>query len=218
LLVAFDADGLVAAAGRCEAEVTLVPAPGDFVRSGAPLFRLVESGARMSDDLLRGSVLLGQERTMRQDPAFALRIMVDVAVKALSPAINDPTSAVMAIDQIHELLAYLGTRRLDVGDIRDGSGRLRLRVDMPTWDDYVSLGFDEIRGSAGHQVQVTRRLRGVLEDLLAAVPAERRAAIERELALLAQAVRRSFPDAGDRIRAGQPDAQGLGSSPPLADR
>jgi uncharacterized membrane protein len=78
------------------------------------------------------------------DTAFALRILVDVAVKALSPAINDPTSAVMAIDQIHELLSLLGSRRLDVGRHRDADGRVRLTVDRPSWEDYVSLAIDEI--------------------------------------------------------------------------
>jgi uncharacterized membrane protein len=121
-----------------------VPAPGDFVRSGAPLFQVVESGQRLYERFLLGSVVLGQERTMHQDPAFAFRILVDIAIKALSPAINDPTSAVMAIDQLHELLSFLGSRHLEVGQHRDVGGRVRLVVEMPGWEDYVSLAVDEL--------------------------------------------------------------------------
>jgi uncharacterized membrane protein len=213
ILVAFDVDGLVAEARRGDATVILVPAPGDFVRSGAPLFHLFESGVPLDERRLRGSLALGQERTMRQDPAFAFRILVDVAVKALSPALNDPTSAVMAIDQLHELLSYLGSRRLDVGRYRDAAGRLRLRVEMPTWGDYVSLAIDEIRHFGEDQLQIVRRLRALLEDLRRSVPPGRRELIDGELTLLAQSVRRGFADPDDRARASQADAQGLGSSP-----
>ncbi len=212
-LVAFHAAGLTEEARRADAVVILVPAPGDFVRSGAPLFRLIERGVAMSEQRLLDSVVLGRERTMDQDAAFALRILVDIAIKALSPTINDPTSAVMAIDQLHELLAQLGSRRLDVGHHRDADGRVRLVVDRPRWEDYVSLAVDEIRYFGAQQFQVMRRLRAVFEDLERVVPEERKAAIRRELDLLAESVRRTFPDALDQERAGDPDAQGLGSSP-----
>jgi uncharacterized membrane protein len=212
-LVAFDVAGLVAEARRADALIMLAPAPGDFVRSGAPLFRLFDPTAAVSERRLLGSVVLGHERTMDQDTAFAFRILVDVAIKALSPAINDPTSAVMAIDQIHELLAQLGSRRLDIGEHRDAEGRVRLTVDRPSWEDYVSLAVDEIRRFGVEQLQVMRRLRAVFEDLLRILPDERKAAISRELALLAEAVRRTFPDPLDQERASEPDAQGIGSSP-----
>ena len=211
--MAFDAAGLIAEARRADALVMLVPAPGDFVRSGAPLFQLFEPTAATSDRRLLRSVVLQRERTMDRDAALAFRILVDVAVKALSPAINDPTSAVMAIDQLHDLLARLGSRRLDVGDHRDADGRVRLMIDRPTWEDYVSLAVDEIRHFGVEQLQVMRRLRAMFEDLQRVVPDERKAAITRELALLANAVKRTFPDAEDRERASEPDAQGIGSSP-----
>lgn len=218
LLVGFDVRGLVAGARRCGAELLLAPAPGDFVRSGAPLFHLLESGPPIDDRLLRRAVVLGRERTMHQDPAFAFRILVDVAIKALSPAINDPTSAVMAIDQLHELLSYVGSRHLEVGRYRDADGRVRLTVETPTWEDYVSLAVDEIRHFGEPQLQIARRLRALLEDLLQAVPVERRPVIQRELDLLTQTVRRGFADADDQARASEPDQQGIGSSPRSADR
>jgi uncharacterized membrane protein len=212
-LVAFDVAGLIAEARRTDGLIMLVPAPGDFVRTGAPLFRLFEPGAAMSERCLLGSVVLAQERTMDQDAAFAFRILVDIAIKALSPTINDPTSAVMAIDQIHELLSQMGSRRLDIGRHCDADGRVRLAVNRPSWEDYVSLAVDEIRYFGAEQFQVMRRLRAVFEDLQRVVPDERKAAISRELVLLAEAVKRTFPDALDQERASTPDEQGLGSSP-----
>ena len=217
ILLAFDAAGLAAEARRCNAEVMLVPAVGDFVRRGAPLFRLFESTQQpMNERLLLHSVATGRERTLEQDTRFPFRILVDVAIRALSPAVNDPTSAVMAIDQLHELLAYLGPRRLDIGRYRDADGRVRAMAEMPSWDDYVSLAVDEIRHFGTGSVQIMRRLRAMLDDLGEIVPDERKAAIRRELQLLAQAVERGFPDQEDRVGASQPDQQGLGSSPPIS--
>jgi uncharacterized membrane protein len=213
ILVAFDATGLVAEARRVGALVILVPSPGDFVRRGAPLFHLVEPTAPTNARRLLDSVTLGQERTLEQDPAFAFRILVDLAIKALSPAINDPTSAVMAIDQLHDLLGDLAKRALDVGGYGDEAGTVRLVVTMPRWEDYVSLAVDEIRRFGAEQLQVMRRLRAMFDDLAEVVPDDRAAAIQAEVALLDHAVRRAFPDADDQARAREPDGQGIGSPP-----
>ena len=82
----------------------MIPSVGDFVGKDEPLFALYGGAAAIDDDKLRDAVLFGAERTMEQDPAFSFRIVVDIALKALSPAINDPTTAVLAIDQLHRLL------------------------------------------------------------------------------------------------------------------
>lgn len=213
VVVGFDAGGLVAEARRAGARLALVPAVGDFVPPGAPLFQVFGGSTSVDDRRLAGSVAIWRERTLDRDPTFAFRILVDVAIKALSPGINDPTSAVMALDYLHALLRSAGRRRLDVGRHRDADGQVRLTVEVPTWEDYVSLGVDEIRQYGAGSVQVARRLRAMLEDLLAVVPEERQGALQEELALLARSVERAFPDAQDRSRASAPDQQGLGSSP-----
>ena len=102
---------------------------------------------------------MGQERTFEQDPTFAFRILVDVASKGLSPAINDPTTAVLAIDQIHHLLRNVGSRHLDDDRVRDAAGQLRLIYRTPGWEDYVQLAITEIRQFGGESIQVARRLR-----------------------------------------------------------
>ena len=94
---------------------------------------------------------------MEQDPAFAFRIIVDIASKGLSPAINDPTTAVLALDQIHHLLRNVGQRWLDDDRVRDSQGRLRLIYRTPGWEDFVHLAVTEIRHYGGTSIQIARR-------------------------------------------------------------
>jgi uncharacterized membrane protein len=157
-------------------------------------------------------VELGPDRTFEQDPKYALRILVDVAIKALSPAINDPTTAVQALDQIEDLLLRLGQRDLDVGRMRDGNGALRLVMPVPTWDDLVVLALDEIRFFGATSVQVMRRTRAILQDLREHVLPERRAALDSYLVRVENGIRRDFPDVDDQRDALEKDRQGLGLS------
>jgi uncharacterized membrane protein len=212
VVLAFDQVKLVAIAERADVIIELVPQVGDFVARGDPLFR-VRTGSRPVDEgALRASVAVGPERTMEQDPRFAFRIMVDIANKALSPAINDPTTAVLALDQIHRLLMYVGNRRLDAGETRDAHNRLRLHHGTPDWIDFVSLGVTEIRNYGASSMQVARRLQAMLDHLLRVLPEARRAALKQELSLLQRSIQRSFPDEEDRASAQVGDFQGIGSS------
>jgi len=149
---------------------------------------------------------------MEQDPRFAFRIMVDIASKALSPAINDPTTAVLALDQIHDLLMDIGRRRLAPGRVLDARGQLRLYFGTPDWSDYVSLAVTEIRQYGGSSMQVVRRLHAMIEHLLQVLPEGRKAALERERSLLRAAIKRAFPDEQDQVQARVGDFQGIGSS------
>ena len=111
------------------------------------------------------AIHLALERTSEQDPKYPIRLLVDIAIKALSPAINDPTTAVQAIDQIEDLLRRLGRLDLDAGYASDANVVLRLVFPMPTWEDYLTLAFDEIRQYGANSVQVMRRLRSALTGL-----------------------------------------------------
>lgn len=161
VVLAFDVPGILHLAQRADCVIELVPQVGDFVANGDPLFRILQGGATLPADALRQSVAVGQERTLEQDPAFAFRILVDVASKGLSPAINDPTTAVLALDQIHHLLRNVGSRRLDEGRVSDAAGRLRIVYRTPDWVDYVQLAVTEIRHFGGASIQVARRLRAM---------------------------------------------------------
>ena len=143
---------------------------------------------------------------MEQDPAFAFRVIVDIASKGLSPAINDPTTAVLALDQIHHLLRHVGSRRLDNAMVRDTTGRVRLVYRTPDWEDFVTLAVTEIRQFGGASIQVSRRLRAMLEDLIKTLPEERAAPLRQELQLLKRSAERFFQEPEDRALAEVSDA------------
>ncbi len=177
VVLAVDIDGLVSMAQRADCVIEMVPQVGDFIAIGDPLFRVFQGGATLTATALRQSVAVGQERTMEQDPTLALRIMVDIASKGLSPAINDPTTAVLAIDQIHHLLRNVGSRHLDDERVRDAAGRVRLVYRTPAWEDFVQLAITEIRHFGGESIQIARRLRAMLENLIQTLPDQRAPAI-----------------------------------------
>jgi uncharacterized membrane protein len=212
VVLAYSQSGLLALAERADVVIELVPQVGDYVARGDPLFRIRSGGRPIDASALCACVAIGPERTMEQDPRFAFRIMVDIANKALSPAINDPTTAVLALDQIHHLLMYVGKRRLDAGETRDAQGRLRLCYGTPDWIDFVGLAVTEIRHFGASSMQVARRLRAMIEHLLTVLPEARKAALQQELTLLQRSIQRMFPDEEDRARAQIGDLQGIGSS------
>jgi uncharacterized membrane protein len=137
---------------------------------------------------------------------------VDVAAKALSPAINDPTTAVLALDQIHHLLLQVGLRRLDTGLVNDEKGQLRLMYRTPYWEDFVSLAVTEIRQFGRGSIQIARRLRLLLESLIQGLPEHRAVRLREELSLLHRGVERAFQDPEDQTRAETCDSQGVGAS------
>jgi uncharacterized membrane protein len=210
VVLAFDEKGLVSLARRADCILEMVPQVGDYVADGAPLFRTYPGGARIPAEVLHNSVAVGQERTLEQDPTFALRIMVDIASKALSPAINDPTTAVLALDQIHHLLHTVGVRDLDTGQVRDAAGRLRLVYRTPDWEDFVHLAVTEIRHFGGESIQIARRLRAMLENLIQTLPPSRTALLREEITLLKRSAQRVFSDPEDQALAEVSDFQGVG--------
>jgi uncharacterized membrane protein len=210
VLLAFDMHGLVRMAEQAGCVIELVPQVGDFVAVEDPLFRIYGGKHALSTASLYHSAAIGLERTLEQDPAFALRIIVDIASKGLSPAINDPTTAVLAIDQIHRLLSSVGNRNLSEGQVRDSSGAIRLVYRTPDWEDFVHLAVTEVRQFGGESIQITRRLRAMLENLIVTLPEPRRALLRQELSLVQRSSKRFFAEPEDRALADVSDAQGVG--------
>jgi uncharacterized membrane protein len=211
-VLAFDQKGLLTLAQRADCVIELVPQVGDHVAVGDPLFRTFQGGGAIPADALCQSVAVGQERTLEQDPTFAFRIMVDIANKGLSPAINDPTTAVLALDQIHHLLREVGDRYLGDGNVRDAAGRLRLVYRTPDWEDFVHLAVTEIRHFGSESIQIARRLRAMLENLIHTLPEARGTLLRHELTLLHRSAERSFSDPEDRALAEVSDFQGVGGN------
>ncbi len=212
MIQAIDVPGLVALAEREGAVVAMAWAVGDTLVDGMPLLRVHGGERDVAERRLRRLVRLGSERTFEQDPKYALRILVDIAIKALSPAINDPTTAVQALDQVEDLLLRLGRVDLSAGRVRDRAGSLRLVFPVPVWEDFLVLAFDEIRYCGASSIQVMRRMRALLQDLMEHVPPERRPALQRYQERVDNGIRRTFEDEDDRKDALEEDRQGLGLS------
>jgi uncharacterized membrane protein len=128
---------------------------------------------------------VGDERTFEQDPALALRLLADIALRALSPAVNDPTTAVQALDRIESLLRVLATRDLSMENVADSSGTIRVKLVLPTWDQYLAVALDEIIALPGLLPSVSHRLTRLLDDLAAIAPPSRRPELEKRRAKIA---------------------------------
>jgi uncharacterized membrane protein len=218
IILAVNLEALVRLARRSQGVVEFAPLVGDFLAQGERLFVLHGRATEIEDRALREAVAFGSERTMEQDPLFGFRILVDIALKALSPAINDPTTAVLALDRIHELLRALGRRRLRRDVIPDGLGRTRVIFHTPNWEDFVHLACQEIRANGAGNVQVARRLRAMLDDLVASLPGHRHAVLEAERGRLDEALTRLYTVSGDLALARVSDTQGLGAPRPETKR
>ena len=178
--------------------IAVAPLVGDFVPQDAPI---VSIWGALEDDAmgtLIGAFGMGNERSMEQDAAFGFRQLIDIAERALSPGINDPSTAVQAIDRIHDLLRLLATREIPAAEHVDDAGDLRLILPRLGWDEFVALAIDEVRLHGAHSLQVVRQLRHVIEDVQSALPPSRRAPLAHQLALLDAGLRYGFELEDDR--------------------
>src|SRR5262249_32757597 len=203
---------LVSLAEASRVVIEVVVAVGDTLVESTPILHVIGSPQPIDERVLMDTIELGEERTFDQDPKYAIRILVDIAIKALSPAINDPTTAVQALDQIGDLLLRLGRRRLEIGVFRDSAGEARVLIPFPSWEDFLRLAFDEIQWYGATSVQVRRRMNALISDLIPAVPAERRAALEHWQERLRGSIDRNFVDLAERRDASEEDRQGFGVS------
>ena len=213
VIARFDIDALVRLAQSVDGFVAIECGVGETVVEDTVLLRVHGAAQKLPERALMQTIHLATSRTFEQDPKYAIRLLVDIAIRALSPAVNDPTTAVQALDQIEDLLRRLGRRHLDAGYARDAAGTIRLTFPTPTWQDYLALSFDEIRQFGVTSVQVVRRMRAALVGLSETIIVEqRRAEVRRYLDHLNLGVERSSFDEQDQAAALQEDRQGLGLS------
>jgi uncharacterized membrane protein len=206
-IVGLQVDRMVRLARECGAVIRVPFAQGDSVTTGAALALVV--GASIPPKRVLAAIELWPERDARADPKYALRLLVDVALRALSVSANDPTTAVQALDQIEALLLTLGNLELDVGRVRDESGELRLVYDATTWEEYLELALVEIQHYGSASLQTERRLGALLAFLSDHVPVGRRAAVEvlaQQHAVVVEQALHGPP----RTVATRSDRQGLG--------
>lgn len=206
----FDVPRLVALAQRADAVIRLPVALGDPITIGTTLAVVEGSTATVPEDDLRAAIVLGRDRTLESGPKHAIRLLVDIGIRALSPAVNDPTTAVHTLDEIEDLLVRLGRSQLDIGTVADGAGVVRLVYATPTWEEYVELGVAEIQQYGASAVQIERRLAALLGQLRKCLPAARHPVVDRLSREHASIVRTAFEEAALRHRAERTDRQGLG--------
>ena len=207
---AVDLDGLTRFAHAEGCTLVLPHVVGDFVTSGGRLVEVYGPVAPARARRLQDMVALGTERTIEQDPAFAIRVMVDIAARALSAAVNDPTTAVQILDHLGDVLERIGREPGIVEFKPDAPGHPVVVMRTRPWEEILTLGVTEIRLYGRGAVQVMRRLRAVLEVLQDTVDPANRPAVEEQLRKLDITVRMDFADTPDLALAMTADRQGLG--------
>ena len=210
VIQALDTGALVRLAKASGGVIEMVAAVGDTVIDLTPVLHVYGARQPIDDKALTRAIEMGEQRTFEQDPKYAIRLLVDIAIKALSPAINDPTTAVQALNQIEDLLLRLGCRCLEIGEFRDSEGQLRLVVPYPNWEDFLRLALDEIRYCGAHSVQVMRRMMALVNDLIIRLPENRDPALLHWEERLQTTIARSFEDLEEKQEASVEDRQGLG--------
>jgi len=185
IVQAIDVPRIISAARDADAAVEIVVPFGETVQQHAPVAVVHGSADPSLDAVVLKAIRTGAERTFEQDPALALRVLVDIALRAVSSAINDPTTAVQVLNSEESLLRMLIRRDLNVREVTGPRGGARVILSLPDWDDYVALSFDELIEMGADHVQVRRRLERLLRDLIALAPASRRAPLQMRLDALA---------------------------------
>jgi uncharacterized membrane protein len=206
---------LIAEAQRVDCVLELVPALGAFVPAGAPLFIVHGRPDELDENRLFAALSLKLEPTLDEDPAYGIRLLVDIAERSLSESpFQDPTTAVQAIDRLHDILRQLARRPFSDGRLAGDDGEIRLLIKTMTWNDYVHLAFDEIRMAGAGSPQVSRRLVAALMDLRRVALPGRIEALDEQAGLLRAATVEAMHDEGDVRYALDPDREGLGAAAP----
>jgi uncharacterized membrane protein len=212
VLASVDRAALLRLARQTGAFVEVVPVIGQYLAPGAVTLRLIGVEREPQRAAARRVLVLARQRTMDQDPAFAMRMFVDIAIRGLSPAVNDPTTAVQALDRIETLLVELHGRLPSGGLVLDADGTARGSFPVPTWGEYFDLALIEIRHYGAGSAQVARRLRALYAHLLEVVDAPERGRVELERRLLDEQLAARFPDREEREILSHPDRLGLGGA------
>ena len=188
-VVVISVSHLVRLAERHGVDIEMLVRVGDGISTGTRIARL--RGHLPDHRAIARGLLVQRERSLPHDPLYALRLLVDVAIRALSPAINDPTTAVRALDEIEGVLRDAAP--LPLGPLAFEAGDGRLVLPAPTWPDVVDLALLEILEAGGDAPQITPRTTALLSDLLDDLPPERHEPLLRHRHRLAGQVSRPGP-------------------------
>ena len=175
---------------------------GDTLQEGAVVADL--HGGDASDAAVLGALLTGPERTFQQDPLLAFRLLADIGLRALSPAVNDPATAVQVLDTMQGLLLPLVIRDLDVAEVADDAGAVKVVLALPSWDDYLRTALDDLIESGSHSPMVLLQAQALLTGLLNAAPPQRRSSITWRLNRAEELAVGNFPVIWRHAAGGDP--------------
>ncbi|HEX2957761.1 MAG TPA: DUF2254 domain-containing protein [Chitinispirillaceae bacterium] len=210
-VVGYNIERLLKIAQKTDSVLYLPNFIGDAIRNGSELVLIKCDSAPVPEDIVLHAIQYDISTGFRNDPRYALRLLVDIAIRALSPAVNDPTTAVQVLDHIEYLLSLLGNSNLDIGEVSDTNGVLRVVFKTPDWKDYLQLGLVEITHYGATSIQVQRRLKALLTDLMRAVPPDRAEVVYSFTGLQTELVQQSFEYEPFRQLASIYDREGIGS-------
>jgi uncharacterized membrane protein len=186
--------------------VEIPPGPGTFVSAGLPVVKVWparEGGLEpTAERQANKSFVFGKERTFQQDLAFGIRQLSDIALKGLSPGINDPTTTMQAMDRIEAILIGLGTKSLpNKVQWREVDGNeVLVKIGYPDFDTLAGLAFDQVRRAAftSGQVAVLEQLLVILERAMQTNTSdERQQALWDRVYAIARQTPREIPDSHD---------------------
>ena len=173
-----DTPRVVRSAERAQAVVEFKVGSGEIIAEGATVAVVRgQTDTQLEREVLK-ALTVGEERTFEQDPTLAIRLLADIGLRALSPAVNDPTTAVQALDAMDGLLRLLATRDLRIEHVADSDGTIRVELVLPTWDDYLAVAVDEIIALPPVSPNVSRRILRLLDELAAIAPPSKGSALE----------------------------------------
>jgi uncharacterized membrane protein len=195
-----DVRRLAGAAGG--AVIVLRARIGDTLQDGAVVAGL--HGGDASDAAVLAGLVTGPERTFGQDPLFAFRLLADIGLRALSPAVNDPATAVQVLDTIQSLLVPLASRDLDVAEIADDAGAVKVVLALPSWDDYLRIALEDLIESGSRSPMVLLRARALLAGLVDAAPPQRRSPVTWRLHRAEELAAGNFPAIWRHATGGDP--------------
>ncbi len=202
-LTAIDRSALVKAATKADAVILLDRTPGASLTEGAPLgaawprhggVLLTQQARTDLRACARDAVSTGAERTAAEDVAFGLRQLTDVANKALSPGVNDPTTAVHTLGHTASLLCELADYDLGPTLLRDDDGVVRVVLRVPTFAELVEIGIGQPRRYGASDPDVLTRIATLLRDLAWRVHPDQRGVVRVQISRLRRAIEVSAPD------------------------
>ncbi|MBC7807146.1 MAG: DUF2254 domain-containing protein, partial [Akkermansiaceae bacterium] len=196
---------LIALAKHYGIAVRVVRRVGHFVPAGVPLL-FVSKGERVSPEMnteLLQTFDLGPTRTLEQDVEFGILQIVDIALKAISPAINDPSTAISCVDQLSRILIRFASREPVAARFYDPPGVLRVHIPWPDFDRLVESAFEQIRLYAKTDVAVSLRLLRALGDITGTttVPEFRQTLLDRGRRIVAGCAEKLGDDEMNELRA-----------------